>query len=135
MKTFFFSTIILIIYSAFIKVETLNDKRFAKSNFTDYRDAYTGSYLCNRSSITCNAIGGPTEVNDTVTITVSKDIVDSILKVAVGLNKYSFKLNSGSLIAFPFIERRRGEFFAIDSIRLYIASGKVSALSYTGKKK
>jgi hypothetical protein len=106
------------------------------ATFTDYRDSYIGSYFCNRSCEGMrNRQNTQSTYSDTITITVAKDALDSILKITIGKNTMQAKLNNKTL--YPYSESSAhwgGKFFASDSIT-FMSSRLGNLCSYRGKKK
>ncbi|HEX7414746.1 MAG TPA: hypothetical protein VF411_11950 [Bacteroidia bacterium] len=104
--------------------------------FTDYRDSYTGSYFCNRSCEGMrNRQNTQSTQSDTVTIIVTKDALDSILKITIGKNTMQAKIKNKMLN--PHSESSAhwgGKFFATDSIS-FMSSRLGSTCRYAGKKK
>ena len=103
--------------------------------FTDYRDSYTGSYFCNRS---CEGMRNRQNTqsthSDTVTITVTKDVLDSILQITIGKNILQVMLKNNTLYPYPAGARLGGKFLSNDSIA-FMSSGLGNSCSYRGKKK
>jgi hypothetical protein len=102
---------------------------------TDYRDAYVGSYFCNRN---CNHFNldshGYINVADTITINISKDALDSIMQIRLGRDTVKAKLVSGDLFPYPDGSNYGGSFFSTDSLNFAIAYGRVRTCNYRGKK-
>jgi hypothetical protein len=103
----------------------------------DYRDAYTGTYFCKSKVSTADIIhgGSPAVDYDTLSVKVTKDVIDSVLQIKTWRNVYKMKLKSGTMYAYPEGGHRGGSFYAADSIRLVISVGHSSAHSFVGKKK
>ncbi len=129
-KVSFFIIVFSIICTAFNKIKVTDS--FKKPS--DYRDSYTGSYMCKNSSTIINQGAVPSTKNSTLTITVSKDPLDSVLQISVGSTNHKFKLRSNSLIEYPNEGHNGGGFFATDSIRLHISYGFGGASRFIGKK-
>ena len=100
-----------------------------KNNVNDYRDAYTGNYFCRSTVVASSA----RPMYDTVTITVSKDVLDSVLQIKFGMNTHKFKIQNTLLNSLAG-DGHSGKFFATDSLRLYMYGGH-SHVSYIGKRK
>lgn len=128
-KLFYFIGV-LIICTAFILPTT----HPANSLCVDYRDAYVGTYFCSSYSVINRFKEGPISLNDTISIQVSKDAIDSVLKIGIGVNSFLFKLKSGVLYNYPDeTAHLNGKFYSTDSILVNIMS-RASMLSLTGKK-
>lgn len=138
-KIIFAASVSLFICAAFTAPIFNSNTEKPRDNFsgliTDPRDAYVGAYFCQRSTTSFRLDRLPDVVNDTLTMNVSKDAVDSVLLIANGNNSNKFKLKNGILNPYPEGERRSGKFFASDSIRLIVGLGRASSASYIGKKK
>lgn len=101
---------------------------------TDYRDAYVGAYFCHSYSLQVRFNESPKAVNDTISIQVSKDAVDSILQFGIGINTFKFKLKNGVLYNYPDENAHlNGKFYATDSVLINIMSR--TTLNLVGKKK
>ncbi len=101
----------------------------------DYREVYVGNYFCHRSTTGFKSGDLATITNDTLTISLTKTDIDSILQVHTGGRNYQFKLKNSLLYAYPEGGRHGGKFFANDSIVLMIPIGRASSSNYLGKKK
>ena len=104
--------------------------------FTDYRDAYTGTYFCksacsNKDGVTRESVN----TTDTLSIAISKDAADSVLQIKLGTNILKVKLLNKNLTAFQAGSHYGGNFFASDSLDFIFASGRTSSCKYIGKKK
>ncbi len=101
---------------------------------SDYRDTYTGSYLCNR---VCSKGFSPelSSSTDTISIDITKDKNDSLLKINLGQQVLTVKLINNILQAYPKSGHYGGKFFAKDSLDLYFAAGRALSCRYLGKKR
>ena len=62
---------------------------------TDYRDAHAGTYFCKSKVVIANLThGGSTVINDTISVKVTKDALDSILQITTGRSVSKFKLKN-----------------------------------------
>jgi hypothetical protein len=113
--------ICLMVLTAFIKPKQIAN---------DYRDGYIGNYFC-RSTVTAVGKGA---MYDTVTIGISKDVLDSVVQIKFGRNTKKFKIKNNLLNPSSIGEHHNGIFFATDSIRLYMYGGH-AMVTYVGKKK
>ena len=107
--------------------------KLSSASISDYRDAYTGNYLCSLNSTIVMPADPPIVTSGTVIITVTKDVQDSVVQLSVGSNLLKFKLKNNHLLAFP-EGRWGGRFFASDSILLNSSYGRASSSYYIGKK-
>ena len=117
-----------IICTAFIKPKAL---------VTDYRDTYTGTYFCNRTTTTA-LLGqriAPKIIKDTVSILVAKDIEDSTMRITIQGGTYKMKLKNTTNRAYLDGGRNRGVFFDTDSISFSTPLGHAGAAFYVGKKR
>lgn len=101
----------------------------------DYRDQHVGNYLCNRSCQVVNDNKTGLEIRyDTITVSITKDVSDSVLNVRIGQRNLKVKLINSKFSA----DRREGIWagrFVGDSLKLSTSIGKVSNVcSYKGKK-
>ncbi len=115
-----------IICTAFTKVVLL----------TDYRDAYVGNYSCNSVCQGLNSdLTAITYKTNTITLNLSKDPLDSIMKVSIGKEIYKVKLVSSKLCSYPSGKTWAGSFYAGDSI-WFVKSTSLSPndCKYVGKK-
>lgn len=134
-KIFFFTTVSFIICSAFNKAANSNSGYPNKNLCADYRDAYVGSYFCNSTSPKIRLYEAPIIIRDTVSVNVTKDRTDSILQFTIGSNILKFKLKNGILSSYPEEDNHKnGNFFASDSLRLYISLGRTISINLKGKK-
>jgi hypothetical protein len=102
----------------------------------DYRDAYTGTYFCKQKSNTSSNGNRESVITvDTISIVITKDVLDSVLQINLGHQTIKVKLINKTLQAFPIYGHYGGSFFAADSIDFYFAPGRISSYHYTGKKK
>jgi hypothetical protein len=107
-----------------------------KALLTDYRDPYIGSYFCNKI---CEALDsahtGHVMSNDTITITVAKDDLDSVLNIFVNLSTFKVKLRDEVLYSYQPGTRISGKFFSSDSISFGTSQGHmINICAYRGKK-
>ena len=124
--------IILFIAASFIICTAFMSSAF-RVLVTDYRDAYIGNYFCNRS---CQRIRTePATISDTITISVAKDPLDSILKITAGQNIFRAKLKNNSLLPYPASAPLGGKFFATDSLTFHSSAGLGHVCIFIGKKK
>jgi hypothetical protein len=101
---------------------------------SDYRDACTGTYFCNR--VCSSGLGMKvTQTSDTISIVIKKDALDSVLQINVGGQNTKMKLHNKTLQAYPKSGYFGGIFFASDSLDFYLTSGRASSCRYLGKKK
>lgn len=102
----------------------------------DYRDAYVGSYFCKSYCQTLNEDHSVINTNiSTQTIIVTKDPLDSILKINIGSTSYKVKLNNDLMSAFPSRAHFGGRFYQTDSIGFVISVSNIpNACRYSGKK-
>ena len=102
---------------------------------TDYRDSYTGTYSCKFYN---NHLSSATMqyVLDTgrVSITVSKDAIDSVVQINISGQILKAKLINKVLRPYPKEGRYGGNFFAADSISFGFAATMAVSLRYMGKK-
>jgi hypothetical protein len=104
---------------------------------TDYRDPYTGNYFCSRSHQHLNSEHSSlVYTSDTLTITISKDAVDSIVDITANQVTYKAKLISGKLRTYISWQQCSGKFYSSDSIS-FVTSGSQIPNSYyfRGKKR
>lgn len=103
---------------------------------TDYRNAYTGTYFCNRM---CDSYSGhkPGEnsKSDTISIIITKDAVDSVLQISIEQQIFKIKLFNKTLQAYPINGHYGGYFFASESIEFYFANGRAHSCKIMGKRK
>jgi hypothetical protein len=109
------------------------------TSITDYRNAYLGTYFCNRFSasglVSNSAQTGNSNSSDTVSIIITKDVLDSVLLINLGRQQIiKTKLISKTLQAYPVYGHYGGKFFANDSIDFYFAASRASSSNYKGKK-
>ena len=101
----------------------------------DYRDAYAGNYFCNSS---CDRMRAkPSDqitYADTLTISIAKDALDSILKITIGQNTLQVRVKNNVLYPYTTSAHVGGKFFANDSLDFF-SSGLGHACRYRGKKK
>ena len=122
------SIIGFVICTAFIKPTKLA---------ADYRDAYIGTYFCKGKTtiMSFSANTASHTINDTLTIMVSKDMIDSVLVFKIGRIINKFKLSNNILQAYPEGGHNWGKFISTDSVSINLAMGHVGTASYTGKKR
>jgi hypothetical protein len=97
---------------------------------TDYRDPFVGFYFC-----TVSITGRQSQVlTDTLTLHITKDIADSILKITIGNITLKTKLVSSNLNAFPYGGKYKGSFYSSDSLRFIYSPTRSTLHSYKGKK-
>ena len=124
---------VLFIITTFIICTAFNKTKIVHPG--DYRDSYTGAYFCRRSSTTIN-LGAPAKVKkDTITVYVTKDVIDSVLQISMSNSVNKFILRNGILTEYPNEGHSGGKFFASDSIRLNILFGHGYQSRLVGKKK
>jgi hypothetical protein len=126
-----------IICTAFITPQVLDSARTDKSIITDYRDAYTGTYLC-RSNCIRMQFNNPNNLytQDTVSIAISKDAIDSVMQLKIGNGQIvKLKLVHKRLSSYVRGGHYGGKFYASDSLDFTFAPLRVSSCSYAGKKK
>jgi hypothetical protein len=131
------SVLSLAICPAFKNAKPVGDpseKKDLKSR-SDYRDTYLGNYFCRRATTVFSANDIATISKDTLTISVTKADLDSILTINFSGKVYQFKLKRGLLYAYPEGGRHGGKLFASDSIWLVIPVGHASSSNYLGKKR
>ena len=123
--------------TAFKSSVSLKEEITNQPTITDYRDAYTGHYFCQSSvsGINPGIKGSRKKINDTLTIHVSKDALDSILQIKIGRSILKAKLKSSFMYAYPEGGHWGGKFFGTDSLFLIISGGHTLSLKYDGKKK
>ena len=126
-KNTILSLLALIIFTAFNKPTI---------PLSDYRDSYVGIYSCKYYKNHLNS-ENMLYALDTgwVSITISKDPLDSVLQIDLGQKNVKAKLINKVLQPYPQKGRYRGQFFATDSISLGITSTMASSIRYIGKKK
>jgi len=129
-----------VICSAFLPAVTRSVHKVAgnmpNTITSDYRDAYTGTYFCNRfcNSYKGNRPGG-NYTSDTVSVGITKDAIDSVLQINTGQQILKMKLLNKTLQAYPKNEHFGGKFFNTDSINFNFAAGRTYSCTYKGKKK
>jgi hypothetical protein len=122
------------IFVSFRNPESIKNE-FSKTPLSDYRDAYVGTYFCHSKSPQIRFDKPPVIIRDTISIIVTKDAIDSVLKFSIGINILKFKLKTGLLSSFPDEDRHKnGKFYSSDSLRLYISTGRANYISLIGKK-
>ncbi len=133
-KIIILSILGFIVCSAFT-TGILQDKKTPALILTDYRDAYTGVYFCN---VTCNRLSGDVQerdiTSDTISINITKDAVDSILKINFSKQIVKIKLLSKAFEPYPKGGYYGGRFFAQDSINFSFSQGRSTSCNYAGKK-
>ena len=103
---------------------------------TDYRDAHAGTYFCKSKVVIANLThGGSTVINDTISVKVTKDALDSILQITTGCSVSKFKLKNNILYAYPEGGHRGGGFTGADSIFVSMTQGHAGTVFYAGKKR
>lgn len=102
---------------------------------SDYRDAYVGTYLCQNKAYYLRPGEATSHVTETVTVTVSKAALDSVMQINIGTGSSFFKLKSEVLYSYPDENNlhRGGKFYAADSIGIYFTS-RGSGSTIWGKK-
>ncbi len=118
---------LLIAFFSFIFFTTFKTNYF----FTDYRDNFVGDYFCNSK---CKVFDNDTIRRDTLSISISKDLIDSILKINIGSSLYLVKLNDTILHSYPLGGHQGGYFFSLDSVSFSINIGVGKYCIYRGKK-
>ena len=103
---------------------------------SDYRDAYVGTYFC---SSVCQGVNsehtGLTTATDTITISVAKDPMDSILQITIDSAIFQVKLTSTTMTAYPLGQHWAGLFYSTDSIGFAKSVGiAANGCRYKGKK-
>ena len=98
----------------------------------DYRDAYCGNYTCKRKYQYLTDAGALTGTTTNYTVTVSKNVADSLLNITTQEGEFIAKLRSNN---FAHLTRRFFGKLANDSIYLdFIPSMGPTAFNYIGKK-
>lgn len=105
-------------------------------SFADYRDTYVGTYFC---SSMCRGVNsehnGLTSASDTITISIVKDPMDSILQITIRNTIFKVKLKSTIMSAYPLGQHWAGIFYSTDSIGFSKSVGlAANVCSYLGKK-
>lgn len=102
----------------------------------DYRDQFLGTYFCKKiSSSLSNDAKGSVSKTDTLSIKISKDVVDSVLVINLKEGRLKFKLVGKSIRSEPLTGMQiGGKFFAGDSLDLYFSPNHAFAYRYIGKK-
>jgi hypothetical protein len=103
---------------------------------TDYRDTYVGTYNCVSRCQSLNSTQTEIITNiETTTIVVSKNSIDSVLNISMGLIEYQVKLQNGHLFSYPKGGRWGGRFFGVDSLGFSVSlSLAPNGCKYIGKK-
>ena len=124
-----------VICTAFNKPQLLHSALTGRSLFTDYRDAYTGTYLC-KSYIHHLSLENKQYVNDkgTVSIVISKDALDSVLQINLSQQILKAKLINNVLQPYPQGGHYGGRFYAADSLSFGYTPSMAVSLRYIGKK-
>jgi len=107
-----------------------------KALISDYRDGYVGKYFCKKSSSRFQ--GGkiaPAVSSDTITITISKDALDSVLQINLGQQILKVKLINKVLQPYTQGGHYGGRFFANDSLSFSFSPSLAISYRYLGKKK
>jgi hypothetical protein len=74
-------------------------------------------------------------LNDTLTITISKDEMDSVLDLSINLRTFKVKLKNELIYPIEGATRINGGFFSSDSIGFNTSQGHTPNLcTYNGKK-
>lgn len=125
--------IFIIIYVVLVKQSTgwfsINNK-FQSNSYVDYREIFVGNYFCKVTSTTFQALEKANLTQDTVTISITKSSIDSLLLVRIKDMNYEFKLKSSFLLS----NSHKGKFFGKDSVFLNISTGHASYKNFIGKK-
>jgi|GEM_PF-2260587 len=103
---------------------------------TDYRDTYVGTYFCSSKCQSLNSnYSSINYYNDTITISVTKNIADSILNISIHGIAHPVKLKNGKMYSYQPGTQNQGKFFSTDSIAFSISANHVpNGCSYKGKK-
>jgi hypothetical protein len=130
MKKFILTSMVLIICVSFKKQTT---------SITDYRNAYVGNYFCNQFSngglVSNSAQTGISNPSDTVSIIITKDILDSVLLINLGRQQIiKAKLLGKTLQAYPSNGHYGGNFYSTDSIKLIYAQSRAFSYQLKGKR-
>ena len=126
-KIILISLIGLIICTAFVCPQV---------SISDYRNAYVGKYACHSS--TRQFKGGNTAhavFTDTISITITKDVADSILLVNIRQQTLKVKLINKSMQASVSGSHYGGKFYATDSLFFSFQPSMAVSYKYYGKKK
>ncbi|MGQ0828779.1 MAG: hypothetical protein ACT4ON_10330 [Bacteroidota bacterium] len=104
---------------------------------SDYRDEYLGNYFCTSRCQVLNSEHSAINTRiDTRTISVTKDPLDSILKIGIGTKTYQVKLKNNLLYAYPSGNHWGGKFYERDSISFVLSASKApNACRYNGKRR
>ncbi len=92
-----------------------------KALLTDYRDIFIGSYFCTKQCQTLNANLNIAFFEDTLSINITKDNLDSVLNINIKQNNYKVKLLNGILIPYRPGDLIHGYFYSLDSISFAIS--------------
>jgi hypothetical protein len=130
MKLLIFSLLVFVFCNNTNKIRCLSNT----SAFTDYRDAYVGSYSCKTKCTKPGMNNAPKTTYTTETLTVSKDTQDSVLVISNGSIVAKCKLINKNLNPYPNYNKWRGRFYASDSVYFCITLGMVSYYGFEGKK-
>jgi len=104
---------------------------------TDYRDAYIGNYYCKSKCQVLNSTNTELNTNvDTLTVVITKEFTDSILKVTIRQNSFQMKLRNNNMYPYPSGRHISGKFFSMDSIHINLSPGRMpNTCTYRGKKR
>ncbi len=104
------------------------------NSLSDYRDAYTGNYTCQVSGYYLRPMEGPAVVEETISLSVIKATIDSVVQITIGNGASLFKLKNDTLFSYPEGNiHRGGRFYDSDSIAVYFMN-RGSGSSIAGKK-
>jgi len=124
----------VLVLTVFIGIVSCQVFSQSSVNNTDYRDVYVGRYLCtcfyqgvdsNQNKLTYH--------NDTITIYITKDPLDSILIIDIGQNMYQVKLKKEIIYAYPSGNHWGGR-LSTNGISFGLSTSMTTMCKYKGKK-
>jgi hypothetical protein len=134
-KYILLSLLVFIICSSFKTPACFENSIIKEIIAPDYRDAYTGIYFCNTVCTRISrSVQGTDVSSDTASIRITKDVMDSVMRVSLGNYVLKIKLISGTMQAYPKGGYYKGCFFASDSIVFNYSSGRATSYKCIGKK-
>jgi hypothetical protein len=102
---------------------------------TDYRDTYTGTYVCLKTTKSLSRNNNGMDFSsETTSIIVTKDAIDSVLMVDLGEKSVKVKLLGKQLRPYYRSEHSGGHFYALDSIGFTYSPARSVSYTYLGKK-
>ncbi len=124
----------ILILIGFVGIVTCQVFSQSSDKNTDYRDAYVGSYFCTYFNQGVDTDQNKLAYhNDTITLYITKDPLDSILIIDIDQNIYQVKLKDEIIRAYP-PGKHWGGSLSNNSISFGLSASMTNMCKYKGKK-